>query len=58
MTDDKLLTQTEARRQAAALNLTWNVTGTGVCHVAHPVPEGSWGGQEKGWSVSLKPVNR
>lgn len=51
-----LLTQTEARQLSAKLNETWSVESTGMCHVAHPVPISSWGGQEHGWSVSLASI--
>jgi hypothetical protein len=49
-----LLTQSAAREQARKLNEGWNPPG--MVNVAHAVPIGSWGGHEKGWSVSLVPA--
>lgn len=43
----QLLTQTEARQLAKLLNAQ-----TGLIHVAHTIPEGCWGGTERGWGVS------
>lgn len=43
----ELLTQTEARQLATRLSAE-----TGLPHVAHTVPQGCWGGTEKGWAVS------
>lgn len=51
---EQLLSQTEARQQARALN---NESPTpGIAWIAHAVPLGSWGGHEKGWSVSAVPI--
>lgn len=49
--EDRLLTQSEARDEAKRLNQEW--TPEGMVNIAHPVPFSSWGGHEKGWSVSL-----
>lgn len=42
-----LMTQTEARQLATRLS-----SATGIPHVAHTVPQGCWGGTERGWAVS------
>lgn len=47
-----LLTQVEARRLARRLNESGDVV-EGHVNVAHTVPVSAWGGQEKGWAVSL-----
>lgn len=47
-----LLTQTEARKRARDLNEEGDHPN-GMVNVAHPVPVGSWGGHEEGWTVSL-----
>lgn len=44
-----LVSQSEAREQARAL------TEAGTPAVAVPVPLGSWGGTEEGWTVNLLP---
>lgn len=47
-----LLTQTEARQRARDLNEAGDHPN-GMVNIAHPVPVGSWGGEEDGWNVSL-----
>lgn len=41
------MSQTEARQLARQLS-----KATGMPHVAHSVPLGSWGGTERAWAVS------
>lgn len=41
------MSQTEARELARQLN-----KGTGMVHIAHAVPLGSWGGHERAWAVT------
>lgn len=55
VTQDDLLTQTEARKLAHKLNERGTPKGTG--YIAHAIPINSWGGQEHGWSVSLISLN-
>lgn len=54
MKDELLMTQSEARKRAKELNGEW--LPLGMANVAHPVPLNSWGGHEKGWTVSLVAV--
>jgi len=42
-----LMTQTQARQLAKRLS-----DSTGMAHVAHTVPQGCWGGTERGWAVT------
>lgn len=51
---DALTTQTEARRKARELND--GGTPDGLVAIAVPVPFGSWGGREDGWTVSYTAV--
>lgn len=53
---DTLLSQTEARQEARKLNET--PLASGLVHVAAPFPFGSWGGEEKGWTVITVDGNR
>lgn len=55
--DPELLTQTAARLLAARLNAEGSAV-PGMANVAHAVPTGSWGGRERGWTVSLVPEPR
>lgn len=48
--DADLLTQAEARAEAKRLS------AEGVPHIAVPVPAGSWGGTERGWTVVVLAV--
>jgi hypothetical protein len=50
--DQHLISQSAARQQARELNEAGDYPA-GMVNIAHPVPVNSWGGQEKGWSVSL-----
>ncbi len=52
---EHLLDQSEARRHARELNEAGTPAGT--CYIAHTYPPGSWGGRERGWTVSLVPTN-
>lgn len=54
--DETLITQTEARKLATALNDRGAPEGTG--YIAYPIPANSWGGTERGWTVSLVPLGR
>ena len=42
-----LMTQNQARQLAKRLS-----DSTGMAHVAHTVPQGCWGGTERGWAVT------
>lgn len=53
--ENTLLTQTEARRKARELNDAG--TPDGLVAIAVPVPFGSWGGREDGWTVSYAAVS-
>lgn len=52
---DDLWTQSTARRYARDLNEAGEYVD-GSTNVAHAVPLHSWGGREKGWTVSLVPL--
>lgn len=54
---DDLLTQTEARAEAKRLNAE-RCAPEGLAYIAHTVPRSSWGGHEKGWTVSLESVSQ
>jgi hypothetical protein len=48
------MTQTEARAEARQLND--GQLPEGLCAIAHAYPLNSWGGHEKGWTVSIVPI--
>lgn len=53
--DPELLTQTEARRLARAVNESGR-NPQDLTAVAHTIPPNAWGGHEQGWSVSMVAV--
>lgn len=52
-----LMTQSEARGEAKRLNKE-EAPPYGTAWIAVAVPESSWGGQEKGWTVRLSAVRK
>lgn len=50
--DEHLLTQTEARAEARKLNEAGDHP-EGLVNIAQTVPAQAWGGEERGWTVSL-----
>lgn len=48
-----------SQREARTLSRERNAAGDyppGMVNIAHAVPINSWGGREKGWTVSLVPL--
>lgn len=50
-----LMDQIDARKKAKERNEKDNPPA-GYAYIAHAYPETAWGGQEKGWVVTLKKI--